>query len=99
MHKTVTGATYQRLATDLAALKPVPAGNATCNVLNGESATITVTTAGHTKVFVVDGSPCRGVRLTTDGQSQPLLAGSVVLLTQVRAIAGNSGLAHPLTKG
>lgn len=96
-HKTVVGATYQRLVADLAALTPVPAGSATCNVLNGESATITVTSAGHTRVFVVDGSPCRGVRLTTDGKVQPLLAGSITLLTQVRAIAGTSGHAHPLS--
>jgi hypothetical protein len=96
VHKTVAGATYQRLAADLAALTPVPAGNATCNVLNGESATITVTNGHHTKVYVVEGSPCRGVRLTRDGTPQPLLAGSTTLLTQIRAIAGTSGLAHPL---
>ena len=100
VRKTVVGATYQRLAADLAALKPVPAGSATCNVLTVETATITLTTAGHTQVFIVDGSPCRGLRpQTTDGKEQPLLEGSITLLTQIRAIAGTSGLAHPMHAG
>jgi hypothetical protein len=97
VRKTVVGPTYQRLAADLAALKPVPPGTASCNVLTAEVATITLASAGHTKVFIVEGSPCRGVRLSVDGVAQPLLAGSMTLLAQVRAIAGTSGMAHPLS--
>jgi hypothetical protein len=96
IHKTVTGATYQRLAADLNALKPVAPGAAQCNVETGESSSVTVSAGGHTLVFLVNGSPCRGVRVTIDNKVQPLLAGSGTLVSQVRAIAGYIGVSHPL---
>jgi hypothetical protein len=94
--KTVTGATYQRLAEDLKALKPV-SGVAQCMVLTGETATVTVTGGGHTTVFTIAGSPCRGVTVTQDGVQMPRLTSTMTLLNQVRAIAGFTGMAHPLT--
>jgi hypothetical protein len=94
--KTVTGATYQRLAEDLNALKPL-AGAVECMVATGEVASITLSAGGHTLVFTVEGAPCRGVTVTKDGVAQPLLANSMTLVNQVRAIAGYSGMAHPLT--
>jgi hypothetical protein len=94
--KTVTGATYQRLLEDLNALEPV-SGVVQCMVLTGETGTVTITGGGHTAVFIVDGSPCRGVSLTEDGVRKPRLNSSMTLLNQVRAIAGFTGLAHPVT--
>ena len=95
--KNVTGATFRRLADDLNALQPRPAGTVECMVLTGENATVTITANGHTWMFTVDGSPCRGVRLTKDGVVQPNLTNSMALLNQIRAIAGFTGMAHPLT--
>lgn len=97
VEKTVTGATFKRLAEDLDALKPQPGGVAECMVLTGENATVTITAAGHTWVFTIDGSPCRGVNLSKDGAQQPKLTNSMTLLNQIRAIAGYTGMAHPLT--
>jgi hypothetical protein len=94
--KTVTGATYQRLAEDLNALKPL-AGAVECMVVTGEVASITLSAGGDTLVFTVEGAPCRGVTVTKDGVAQPLLANSMTLVNQVRAIAGYTGMAHPLT--
>lgn len=94
--KTVTGATYQRLAADLNALQS-GAGVAQCMVLTGESASVTVTGGGHTAVFTIPGSPCRGVSVTEDGVPMPRLTGTMTLVNQVRAIAGFTGMAHPLT--
>jgi hypothetical protein len=94
--KTVTGATYQRLLQDLNALEPV-SGVVQCMVLTGESASVTITGGGHTAVFTVDGSPCRGVAVTEDGVQKPRLNSSTTLLNQVRAIAGFNGMARPLT--
>ena len=94
--KTVTGTPLQRLKADLAALKPLGT-TMQCNVETGESATITLATGGHTFVYTIAGSPCRGVLLTKDGAQQPKLAGSMTLVAQVRAIAGFTGMAHPLT--
>jgi hypothetical protein len=94
--KTVTGATLQLLVGDLNDLKSA-AGTMECNVETGESATVTMSTGGHTLVYAVNGSPCRGVTVTKDGVSQPKLQGSSTLTEQIRAIAGLKGLAHPLT--
>jgi hypothetical protein len=94
--KTVTGATYQRLTEDLNALKPV-SGVAQCMVLTGETALVTIKSSGHTAVFTIAGSPCRGVTVTEDGVPMPRLNSTMTLLNQVRAIAGFTGLAHPLT--
>jgi hypothetical protein len=94
--KTVTGATYQRLLADLNALEPV-SGVMQCMVLTGETATVTITGNGHTAVFIVDGSPCRGVTVTEDGVQKPRLNATMTLLNQVRAIAGFTGMARPLT--
>jgi hypothetical protein len=95
--KTVTGATYQRLADDLNALRPAPTDTAQCMVITGENATVTVTAGGHTWVFSIDGATCRPVSLTKDGVQQAKLANSMTLLNQIRAIAGFTGMAHPLT--
>jgi hypothetical protein len=94
--RTVTGATYQRLADDLNELKP-QAGTLECMVVSGETASITLTASGHTMVFTVEGVPCRGVTVTKDGVPQPSLTNSMTLVNQVRAIAGFTGMAHPLT--
>jgi hypothetical protein len=94
--KRVTGATYQRLLEDLNALEPV-SGVMQCMVLTGETASVTITGGGHTAVFIVDGSPCRGVTVTEDGVQKPRLNSTMTLLNQVRAIAGFTGMAHPLT--
>jgi hypothetical protein len=94
--KTVTGATYQRLVADLNALKP-DAAFEQCMVLTGETASVTVTSGGHTAVFTIPGSPCRGVSVTEDGAPMPRLTGTMTLVNQVRAIAGFTGMAHPLT--
>jgi hypothetical protein len=96
VHKTVTGATLQRLTTDLNALKAETPGAAQCNVETGESSSVTVAAGGHTLVFLVNGSPCRGVRLTIDNTDHLLLAGSGTLVTQLRDIAGYTGIAKPL---
>ena len=96
--KDVTGATYERLVQDLNSLQP-DTSLMQCNVLTGETATITVTSGGHTAVFTVPGSPCRGVEVAEDGAPMKHFAGSMPLLNQVRAIAGFTGLAHPLTTG
>jgi hypothetical protein len=95
--KTVTGATYQRLLEDLNALEPVSGGVVQCMVLTGETGTVTITGGGHTAVFIVDGSPCRGVGVTEDGVQKPRLASTMTLLNQVRAIAGFTGMDRPLT--
>jgi hypothetical protein len=94
--KTVTGATYQRLAEDLNMLKPV-SGDAQCMVLTGETATVTITGGGNTTVFTIPGSPCRGVTVVADGVSMKQLTSTMTLLNQVRAIAGFTGMVHPLT--
>jgi hypothetical protein len=95
--KTVTGATYQRLADDLDALKAEPASTMECMVVTGENATVTITGGGHTWVYTVQGAGCRPVRVTEDGKQQALLTSSTTLLNQIRAIAGFTGMAHPLT--
>ena len=96
-HKTVTGATYERLSSDLNVLTLMPAGSVQCNIATVESATITVSGSGRTLVFVVPGAACRGVRLTINGAAEPPLIGSVMLLSQIRAIVGYTGKSHPLT--
>jgi hypothetical protein len=94
--KTVTGAAYQRLAEDLNALKP-QAGTMECMVVSGETASITLAANGHSFVFTVEGVPCRGVMVSKDGVAQARLANTMTLVNQVRAIAGFTGMAHPLT--
>jgi hypothetical protein len=94
--KTVTGAAYQRLAEDLNALKP-QAGTMECMVVSGETASITLAANGHRFVFTVEGVPCRGVMVSKDGVAQARLANTMTLVNQVRAIAGFTGMAHPLT--
>lgn len=95
--KHVTGMPYEKLATALDALKPVPAGTAQCMVLTGENATVTITADGHTWVFTVEGSPCRPVSVAKDGATVASLAHSSTLLAQIRGLVGAPGMAHPLT--
>ncbi len=95
--KTVTGATYERLAADLAALQPMDSGVVQCMVVTGETATITLRAAGQSTVYVVEGSPCRGIAVSKNGVAQPRMASSTTLLNQIRAIAGYTGMAHPGT--
>jgi hypothetical protein len=48
-------------------------------------------------VFTVDGAGCRPVTVTKDGVAELKLTNSTTLLNQIRAIAGFTGMAHPLT--
>jgi hypothetical protein len=96
--KTITGGSLRLLVTHLNDLHVAPGGAMQCMIETGESASVTVQAGGHRWSFSVPGASCQDITMSEDGLRGKPLAGSQALIQQLRALAGVTGQAHPVTQ-
>lgn len=97
VQKVVPAPVLAHLVTMIGELGHPLANAPSCAVSTGETATLSFSRQGHHWVYTVPGVSCHQVTITSDGVAQPALTNSADLIDSIRAIAGLTGLKHPLT--